>query len=40
VKGVSDFGTPEKDDAFHEYAAEAAARWMYAFVMGNAEMLP
>jgi nucleoside phosphorylase len=32
VKGVSDYGTPEKDDAFHAYAAEASARWMYAFV--------
>jgi nucleoside phosphorylase len=32
VKGVSDYGTPEKDDAFHAYAAEAAARWMYEFI--------
>jgi len=32
VKGVSDYGTPEKDDSFHAYAAEAAARWMYGFI--------
>ena len=32
VKGVSDYGTPNKDDAFHRYAAEASARWMYAFI--------
>jgi nucleoside phosphorylase len=39
VKGVSDYGTPTKDDAFHAYAAEAAARWMYAFVCDNAREL-
>ena len=32
VKGVSDYGNPDKDDAFHGYAAEASARWMYQFV--------
>jgi nucleoside phosphorylase len=32
VKGVSDYGTPGKDDAFHSYAAEASARWMYKFI--------
>lgn len=28
MKGVCDFADDEKDDAFHAYAAEAAARWM------------
>lgn len=32
MKGVCDFADDEKDDAFHAYAAEAAARWMLAFV--------
>lgn len=32
VKAVSDHGTPKKDDRVHDYAAEAAARWMFAFV--------
>jgi nucleoside phosphorylase len=32
VKGVSDHATPDKDDAFHAYAAEAAARWVDAFI--------
>lgn len=31
IKGVCDFADEEKDDAFHYYAAEAAARWMLAF---------
>jgi nucleoside phosphorylase len=31
IKGVCDFADEEKDDAFHHYAAEAAARWMLAF---------
>lgn len=39
VKGVSDYGTPEKDDAFHEYAAEASARWMYAFIQRYGKLL-
>jgi nucleoside phosphorylase len=39
VKGVSDYGTTEKDDAFHAYAAEAAARWTYAFVRAHAAAL-
>jgi nucleoside phosphorylase len=39
VKGISDYGTPEKDDAFHEYAAETAARWMYAFINRYSEVL-
>ncbi len=39
VKGVSDYATPEKDDAFHDYAAEAAARWMQAFVLHNIDLL-
>jgi nucleoside phosphorylase len=32
VKGVSDYATPDKDDIFHQYAAEASARWMHAFI--------
>lgn len=32
VKGVSDYGTSQKDDVFHHYAAEAATRWMYEFM--------
>jgi nucleoside phosphorylase len=32
VKGVSDYATMEKDDSFHAYASEAAARWVYAFL--------
>lgn len=32
VKGVSDYGTPEKDDMFRDYAAEAAACWMHGFL--------
>jgi nucleoside phosphorylase len=39
VKGVSDYGTPDKDDAFHTYAAEASARWMYQFVQTYAHLL-
>ena len=39
VKGVSDYGTADKDDAFHTYAAEAAARWTYAFVRAHAAAL-
>jgi nucleoside phosphorylase len=39
VKGVSDYGTPEKDDAFHSYAAEAAARWMYQFMQTYGQLL-
>ncbi|HEU4328212.1 MAG TPA: hypothetical protein VFS21_34060 [Roseiflexaceae bacterium] len=39
VKGVSDYATPEKDDAFHDYAAEGAARWMQAFVLHNIDLL-
>jgi nucleoside phosphorylase len=39
VKAVSDYGTPDKDDAFHAYAAEAAVRWMHAFVCHNASLL-
>jgi nucleoside phosphorylase len=39
VKGVSDYGTPQKDDAFHAYAAEASARWMHAFICHNAPLL-
>lgn len=31
IKGVCDFADDEKDDAFHVYAAEAAAAWMLAF---------
>jgi nucleoside phosphorylase len=36
VKGVSDYGTPTKDDRFHVYAAEASARWLYAFLCNYA----
>lgn len=32
VKGVSDYGTMEKDDHYRHYAAEAAACWLVAFV--------
>jgi nucleoside phosphorylase len=39
VKGVSDHATPEKDDAFHIYAAEAAARWADAFIQRYADQL-
>lgn len=39
VKGVSDYGTPDKDDAFHTYAAEASVRWMYQFVQTYAHLL-
>jgi nucleoside phosphorylase len=39
VKGVSDYGTPVKDDVFHTYAAEAAARWMYAFICRYGHLL-
>ena len=31
VKGVSDYGNQEKNDDFHEYAAESAARFLIAF---------
>lgn len=37
VKGICDYATQEKDDLFHEYAAEASARWMYAFVCAYAQ---
>jgi nucleoside phosphorylase len=30
-KGVSDYGTTDKDDHFRQYAAEAAACWLMAF---------
>jgi nucleoside phosphorylase len=40
VKGVSDHGTPDKDDAFHAYAAEASARWAEAFIRRYAQQLP
>lgn len=40
VKGVSDHATPDKDDAFHAYAAEAAARWADAFIRQYAHQLP
>lgn len=40
VKGVSDYGTPDKDDAFHAYAAEASARWAEAFIRRYADQLP
>ena len=36
LKGVSDHGTPKKDDAFHRYAAEMAALWVYALVSWQA----
>jgi len=39
VKGVCDYGTPDKDDVFHVYAAEASARWMYAFICRHATLL-
>jgi nucleoside phosphorylase len=39
VKGVSDYGTPTKDDAFHTYAAEASARWMYQFLQRYGHLL-
>jgi nucleoside phosphorylase len=39
VKGVSDYGTPDKDDAFHKYAAEVSARWMYQFVQTYSHLL-
>jgi nucleoside phosphorylase len=39
VKGVCDYGAPDKDDVFHTYAAEASARWMYAFVCRHAALL-
>jgi nucleoside phosphorylase len=32
VKGVSDYGTTEKDDHYRHYAADAAACWLLAFV--------
>ena len=32
VKGVSDYGTTEKDDHYRHYAAEVAACWLLAFV--------
>jgi nucleoside phosphorylase len=32
VKGVSDYGTMEKDDRYRHYAAEAATCWLLAFV--------
>jgi hypothetical protein len=31
-KGVTDYGTTEKDDHYRRYAAEAAACWLLAFV--------
>ncbi len=31
-KGVSDYGTTEKDDHYRDYAAEAAACWLLAFI--------
>jgi nucleoside phosphorylase len=39
VKGVSDYGTPDKDDAFHQYAAETAAHWMYQFLRTYGQLL-
>jgi nucleoside phosphorylase len=39
VKGVSDYGTPDADDTFHTYAAEAAARWIYSFITTNWPLL-
>jgi nucleoside phosphorylase len=39
VKGVSDYGTPDKDDAFHAYAAEASARWMHQFLKTYGSLL-
>ncbi len=38
VKGVSDYGTPDKDDLFHTCAAEVSARWMYAFICKYASL--
>jgi nucleoside phosphorylase len=40
VKGVSDHATSDKDDAFAAYAAEASARWIYAFIRHYADQLP
>jgi nucleoside phosphorylase len=40
VKGVSDYGIPDKDDAFHTYAAEASARWMFAFSCHYGHLVP
>ncbi|NJN15478.1 MAG: hypothetical protein HC822_03875 [Oscillochloris sp.] len=39
VKGVSDYGTPDKDDTFHTYAAEASAHWMYHFLQRYGHLL-
>jgi nucleoside phosphorylase len=32
VKGVTDYGTTDKDDHYRRYAAEAAACWLLAFI--------
>jgi len=36
AKGVMDHGDPEKDDAFKEYAAKAAAEFLFAFLFERA----
>jgi nucleoside phosphorylase len=33
VKGVCDYGDSAKDDAFHQYAAEASARFLHNFLV-------
>lgn len=43
VKGVSDYATLDKDDIFHQYAAEASARWAHGFLqhyMAQIMLLP
>jgi nucleoside phosphorylase len=32
VKGVSDYGDPDKDDTYHEYASEASAIYIFHFI--------
>ncbi|HEY5003087.1 MAG TPA: hypothetical protein VII61_08050, partial [Ktedonobacteraceae bacterium] len=32
VKGVSDYADREKDDEYHNYAAEIAALYVFAFI--------
>ncbi len=39
VKGVTDYATPQKDDQYRQYAAEASVHWTLAFLQTNRTVL-